>query len=628
MDTRLLRDQIDRGIAAGVGAPEIQQQLRLFWEKDSGPAAAAFVLSRFERLRPALAVTAARVAVLRSFTIEPVVPVVKAAASVNGIALDVYVGGYNAWAQEILNPESALYRYDPQVVFLTVESRSLVPKLWDAYTELANDDIELLTQDALALFTKCVETLRARSRAAVILHTLELPLVPSNGILDAQLKIGQVSALQEINRGLFQIARQHAGVFMLDYDALVARHGRVSWYDERKRLTVGLPLAAHSVVHLATEWLRFIHPLVGKTCKVLVTDLDNTLWGGVVGEDGPQGIALGAEYPGASYQVLQRAILDLYHRGVILAVCSKNNPADALEVIENHPGMLLRQEHFAAMRINWNDKAQNLREISAELNLGIDALAFLDDNPVEREWIRQQLPEVTVIEVPTDPMRYADTLRGCPVFERLTLSAEDRERSRYYAAGRLRTDLKDHASSLEEFYYSLGMQAEVSLMSPDTLARATQLTQKTNQFNLTIRRYSDQQMAAFAADPAWRVYLTRVVDRFGDNGIVGLVIASLRDGVCDIDTFLMSCRVVGRTVETAMFATVAEQARLSGATRLTGTFRRTKKNQLVEDLLPRHGFTCNLDDGQESRWDFDLAQGDIQLPPWIKREYKGEGFRK
>jgi FkbH-like protein len=198
-------------------------------------------------------------------------------------------------------------------------------------------------------------------------------------------------------------------------------------------------------------------PLTGKVCKALVVDLDNTLWGGIVGENGPHGIELGAEYPGAAYRALQRAILDLHERGVIIAVASKNNEADALEVIERHPGMLLRLQHFSALQISWNEKAHSLRAIAAELNIGLDSLAFIDDNPVEREHIRIQVPEVYVIDLPTDPMGYAEALRAVPVFERTVLTGEDRARGRLYAEERSRTTLEKASGSVEEFYRSLEM---------------------------------------------------------------------------------------------------------------------------------------------------------------------------
>src|SRR5262249_20661572 len=184
----------------------------------------------------------------------------------------------------------------------------------------------------------------------------------------------------------------YPGVFVLDYDGLVARHGRRNWHDERKWLTTRMPIRAENLIHLANEWLRFIHPLTGKVCKVLVSDLDNTLWGGVIGEEGISGIQIGSEYAGAAYLAVQRVLLDLYQRGIILAVCSKNNEAQAIEALKQHPAMLLRPHHFAALRINWNDKATNLLEIARELNVGIDSIAMLDDNPAEREWVQTNLP--------------------------------------------------------------------------------------------------------------------------------------------------------------------------------------------------------------------------------------------
>ena len=369
-------------------------------------------------------------------------------------------------------------------------------------------------------------------------------------------------------------------------------------------------------------------PLDRKVRKALVTDLDNTLWGGVIGEDGMNGIRVGEEYPGAAYQALQRAMLDLYQRGIILAVCSKNNLSDAMEVFEHHPGMLLRPQHFAVLRINWNDKAQNLREIAAELNIGIDALAFLDDNPVERQWVRSQLPEVTVIDLPDDPMGYAQALRDNPVFERLSLSTEDRERARYYAEQRLRTELEQNVASLEDFYQSLQMEVEISLVTTETLARIAQLTHKTNQFNLTTRRYSEQQIAGMAADRDWRVYSLRVRDRFGDNGLVGVAITRYQERICEIDTFLLSCRVIGRTVETAILATIAEQARIKGSESLIGWFLPTKKNAPAKDFYSSHGFTCTLEEDGKSRWEFDLTRGDILSPSWFKRQvlFKGESM--
>jgi FkbH-like protein len=404
---------------------------------------------------------------------------------------------------------------------------------------------------------------------------------------------------------------------------VVARFGRTRWHDERKWLTMRMPIAADGIACLAREYLRYVLPILGCTRKALVVDLDNTLWGGIIGEDGIQGIKLGADYPGAAFVALQRVILDLYQRGIILAICSKNNPEDALGVLREHPGMLLRPEHFAVLCINWNDKVGNLREIAEELNIGTDALAFLDDNPVERERVRSEMPEVYVIELPSDPMDYAAALQRCPVFERLALSTEDRDRGRYYAGERQRKDLQQSATSLEDFYKSLRMEVEIAEVNAATLARVAQLTQKTNQFNLMTRRYTEQQISALAQDPHWRVYSLRVRDRFGDNGLVGVAMAHRLEDSIEIDNFLLSCRVIGRTVETALLAHLAEVAVSEGATILRGCYIPTKKNAPAKDFYPNHGFNLVAEADGITTWELDLRRAIIGYPEWIKCDAGG-----
>jgi len=414
------------------------------------------------------------------------------------------------------------------------------------------------------------------------------------------------------------LAREYRGVYILDYDALVARHGRATWGDERKWLTVRLPVSSPHLQHLAGEWLRFLHPLTGKVAKCVAVDLDNTLWGGVIGEDGMAEIRLGPEYPGAAFQEAQRALLDLTSRGILLAVCSKNNAADAMEAIARHPGMVLRPRDFAATRINWNQKAQSLREIAAELNIGLDSVAFLDDNPVERQHVRDQAPEAIVIDLPEDPMRFAQAIRDCPYFERLALSEEDRRRGEYYASERERAKLAGSVASKDDFYRSLEQVADIAPVSAATLARVAQLTQKTNQFNLTTRRYTEQQIASMAECAGWRAWSLRLADRYADNGLVGVAIAHLEGEVCEIDTFLMSCRVIGRTVETALLAHLATDARAQGARWLQGWFLPTKKNAPAAEFYRDHGFAPAQETEIGVLWRLDLSEKQVATPEWIR----------
>jgi FkbH-like protein len=612
-----LRAEIDRLLLAG-DAQSASALLAEFWRKEASSGAAAFLVSRFERLRGKLPYVSYRLAIPRSFTLEPAIPLLRAEAFVRGIDLTVQLGDFNAYVQEILDPESFLYRFAPDAVILAVRTADLSLDLWQKFPDLAPGAVSAEVQRVGDGFSQWIRVFRERSSAALIVHSLELPARPAMGLLDAQRENGQSAAIRQINHTLGQIARQHRGVYTLDYDALVALHGRLRWHDERKWLIARMPVSADHLIYLAREWLRFLVPLCGKTAKVLVADLDNTLWGGVIGEDGMAGIKLSQEYPGAAYQNLQRAMLDLSRRGILLAICSKNNSEDAMEALEQHPGMVLRPKDFASVRINWTDKAQNLREIASELNVGVDALAFIDDNPVERGQVRGALPEVMVIDLPEDPLAYAATVRDCPIFERLALSSEDQQRTALYAAQRERSHAEQSFQSKEDFFRYLEQEAEIAPVSPVTLARIAQLTQKTNQFNLTTRRYTEQQIADMAARAGWQVLSIDMRDRFGDHGLVGVAITHQEAGTCEIDTFLLSCRVIGRGVETALLSHLAGGACSRGCQRLTGRFIPTKKNAPARDFYAQHGFKVVEESPNGSAWTLDLHQQTIATPEWIR----------
>jgi FkbH-like protein len=587
------------------------------WRREGKAATAGYILSCYNRMEGHLPLVKRRVSFLRSMTIEPLIPILRSAALVAGIDLTTQVGQFNAYAQEILDPASLLYSFDPEIVVLAIQTRDILPEIWEGYSGLSPSEIRSAIDRVREALSIWIRAFRRRSNASLVVHTFEKPL-PSAGILEFQASDGQFAAMDRINAELREVCSEHRGVYLLDYDALIARHGRMRWHDEGKWLTMRMPFAIDSMHPMVSEWLKFIHPLTGMICKVLAVDLDNTLWGGVLGEDGPAGLLIGSEYPGACYRALQRVILDFCHRGTLLAVCSKNNHDEAMSALRDLPGMLLRPNHFASFRINWQDKSENLREIARELNIGTDAIAFLDDNPVERERVRAALPEVKVLALPDHPLGFAAALRECPLFERLSLSTEDREHTSLYHGQRERAELAERADSLEDFYRSLDQEISIASVTRETLTRVAQLTQKTNQFNVTTRRYTEQQIETLASQPGWNVYSVRVKDRYGDNGIVGVFITRTEGDICEIDTFLLSCRVIGRTIETAMLGHLAETSRAEGVRFLQGWFVPTAKNAPVRELYSSHRFELIATRDGASRWGLNLEEAEIIQPEWIR----------
>lgn len=619
------RAEVDKLIARGA-VDLAARRLAQLWRRDPVQGTASFVIARFEelrdKLRDKLAPVKFKLAILRSFTVEPIVPLLRAEAFSCGIDLEVHVGDFNAYVQEILDSQSSLYRFAPDAVVLAVSTDQAAPELWRDFTNLSPETAQQAAERAIKSYEQWIGAFRKHSQAALIVHSLERPSTPSLGVLDSQSESGQSGLIRRINREILRIAAEFHVVYCLDYDALVARHGSEHWHDERKWLIARLPIAAGCLLPMAREWMRFIvplsGPLTGRTVKVLAVDLDNTLWGGVIGEDGMAGIKVGPEYPGAAFQALQRALLDLSRKGILLAVCSKNNLDDAMEALEKHPGMLVRARHFAALRINWTDKAQNLREIAEELNVGIDAVAFLDDNPFEREQVRAALPEVTIVDLPKNPLDYAIAIRNCAALERLTLSAEDQKRTKMYAAQKQRAGAEQNFQSKEDFYRFLEQEAEIESVSDVTLARVAQLTQKTNQFNLTTRRYTEAQIAEMAKQPDWHIFSIKVRDRFGDHGLVGVAIVHDHGDRCEVDTFLLSCRVIGRTIETALLAHLAESAVQHGCKHLEGWFLPTRKNAPARDFYQQHGFEHQETNATGSLWTLDLKSSKLRCPDWIK----------
>jgi FkbH-like protein len=621
-----LRLDVDDAIARG--EPTIARALlQRLWRDQPGPATASFVNSRTTRLPADPSRHAATLAVVRSFTVEPLVPVVRAAAAVHGLDLTVNVGDFGTYGQDLLDPGRPLHaQWNPDVVILATQTRDLAPELWDGFAELSADGVDEAVGLAVDQFSALIEGFRRLSDATLVVHGWEEPVHAALGIADAAAARSQRQAIRSINQRLGEVAATHRDVHVLDYDALVAAAGRGRWFDEQKWRAMKMPIRAEHLGDLAAEWLRFVFPSVGRIAKALVVDLDDTLWGGVLGEEGLDGIQVGPESGGPGYRSLQRSLLDLRARGVLLGVCSKNNEADAVDALQKHPEMLVSLDAFAATRINWDSKVENLKSIAGELNIGLDSIAFLDNSPFECDQVRHALPEVTVIELDRPPTETWNPVIGHPMFERLRLLDEDRQRAEYYAQQTRRQVALDRADSVDVYLQSLGTVVAIAEATSGEVVRVAQLTQKTNQFNLTTRRYAETEIERMVGDDETLVLVARARDRFGDHGLIGVVIADIALPTWSIDTMLLSCRVIGRGVETAVMSEVLERARAAGAHDVRGRYVPTAKNAPARDFYRDTGFdevTSAADADGATSWTWPVADRRLDPPAWIELETQG-----
>lgn len=406
-------------------------------------------------------------------------------------------------------------------------------------------------------------------------------------------------AAQRYNQTLRELERNHPNLKVIDFAAFISSYAADEWVDWKYYFLSQMPVNPRLAAPFAAWFQRQVDSIELKRKKCLVLDLDNTLWGGILGEDGPTGIQVGNDYPGNAYLAFQRYLLELSRAGVILTVCSKNNEADVLALWREHPANVLREEHFAVRRINWQDKATNIRELARELNIGLDSMVFVDDNPTERELVKQMLPEVSVPEFPSQPYqlpRLAQQLVR-DYFTVYTLTDEDRAKTEQYRSNAQRAAQQARFTDINDYLRSLEIRLTLSLATPLTVERVAQMTQKTNQFNLTTRRYTDADIQQFIQSGA-RVVTLSVADRFGDNGITGLMIVTFPErGVAVIDTLLMSCRILGKGIETAFVDRVLQGLFAEGVERVEAHYLPTAKNGQVADFYPRMGFTALTDPG-------------------------------
>ncbi len=553
--------------------------------------------------------------ILSTFTVNSLAELLVEALDERGAAARFRSGAFGQVIQELLDPHSALYTSQPDMLVCVLHLEDL---LGSAFDRPAHPGAQAIVEQQMHELTSAFETMLSRMTGITCYIVPIKPASPPSAHLLSYSAPERGEYLVEM---FYQAVRELESlsprIVMVDWDAYVRRLGAQSleddrlWYMARMRLSpIGLSVLAGTVAEHHAAYR-------GLVSKVIAVDLDNTLWGGVIGEDGMSGIVLGEEGVGFAFQAFQKELLKLYDMGVVLAILSKNNHADAWEVIEQHPGMILRSSHFAAVRINWQDKATNLQDIAEELNLGIDSFVFLDDNPVEREWMRAALPQVRVPELPADPVERVSFLRELPFFRRIALTDADRKRAESYKTQGLRRELQEKSGSIEAFIASLEQVITIQPVHDGSIARAAQMAQRTNQFNLTSQRYTVGDLEAMRRDPQIEMVTLSVRDKFGDNGITGLAILRLQDETAHIDTLLLSCRVLGRRVEDVLLHYLLQRSQERGAQQVIGHYLPTPKNQQVAQFYPARGFVP-LEDGVFS---LSLAGYTYALPEGITVEF-------
>ena len=402
--------------------------------------------------------------------------------------------------------------------------------------------------------------------------------------------------------------------FLLDVAAIAETVGLANWHDPVMYHMAKLPFAQKLVPFYAEQVCRIIAAMSGKARRALILDLDNTLWGGVIGDDGLNGIELGqGNAVGEAYLAVQNTVLKLRQRGIVLAVCSKNNDTTARIPFREHPDMLLNESHISVFRANWEDKVPNIQFIAETLNLGLESIVFLDDNPVERDRVRYELPEVAVPELPEDPAYYPRTLLAAGYFEAVYFSDEDRSRVENYQANVKRVALRETATDLNTYLKTLQMTAVLRPFDEDGIKRIVQLVSKTNQFNLTTHRYNESQVRDFMKNDQYLTLQVRLADTFGDNGMVSVVICKKSAEEWFIDTWLMSCRVVGRRLEEVVFYEIVKVAKLDGAKKITGVYIPTERNEIVRDYYLKLGFEA-LNTGTSGATTWSISLDNIDIP--------------
>jgi len=544
------------------------------------------LIKRAKRLDAKSCGKTVRLAVLSDAASQQLVTLLRVLLHDAGIHAEVFEAGFDTIESEVFNPGSELYAFKPDVVVLLHSIGGLKARYYSHPGDKAT-----FADEALARIVALWEGIKSHSGATVLQSNFVAPIERLFGNYDHKVPASLHAQVQTLNHSLAARSRGYPHVLINDVEALASYVGRGAWLDEKLWTLAKSPCALEHLPRLAANITDIVASQLGRGVKCVVLDLDNTVWGGVIGDDGMDGIRLGHLGDGEAFHHFQQFVLELSRRGILLAVCSKNNHDTALRVFREHPEMVLRETDITVFKANWDNKANNIQAIRDALNIGFDAMVFLDDNPFERNLVREMLPDVIVPELPEEPSEYVKCLSELNLFEATSHSALDQQRGELYREEAQRADAKQRFENLDDYLRSLDMKVLLARFDPFNLPRIAQLIQRSNQWNLATRRYTEAQCEAFMLDrEGYHPICVSLQDRFGNYGLISVVVLRHEPRKVVIDEYLMSCRVLQRGVEQYTMNQIFAHARARGADEVVGSYVPTAKNAMVKDFYSQLGF--------------------------------------
>jgi FkbH-like protein len=534
-----------------------------------------------------------RIAVLNGATLTKFDEILKVILWENNINPEIYLSPYAQHLSAVSDTGGELYRFNPGLVFFHTDVCDLIGE--KALTPYGAADIQDYIEENFERIERLLIHFLSNCAATVVFSNYSVPAYSPLGIHEFGKDGKYFRALRKINEQLVLLTERFPQLKIFDFDGFASAIGKNRVTEPKLYYQGDIRIHPDLLPALAREYSKYVLLKLGKGRKAVILDLDNTLWGGVAAEEGIENILLSPGGIGKAYYDFQKQLAALRDNGVILAIASRNNEKDIWEIFEKHPFMVLKKEHFAAYRINWNDKAQSVRELARELSLGFESFVFLDDDPVNREQVRLELPDVFTPDLPVDPVFYPSITQELPPFGTLDFTKEDFDRNKMYTAEKERNRFAESVSK-DEYLSSLSLHVKVSSVSAADISRVAQLTQKTNQFNMTTKRYGTSEIENITMSGGIAV-AAYVSDRFGDSGLTGAAIAVLiADGTWEIDTFLLSCRVLGRRVEDVLLRSLLRRIKEKGGRRVSAKIIKTARNVPALGFYKRMGFALQYSD--------------------------------